>query len=74
MKDYKEIDISKALSVTGIPIVTHYLSPEFPAIYIIPLSDEQMGDPGFYEELFLGYRKGILALLRIQPEFNNHRP
>ena len=56
----EDIDIRKALSVTKIPIVTHILSPEFQAVYIIPLSDEQIGDPGFYEELFLGYRNWIL--------------
>jgi len=56
----KEINLGKALSVTKIPLVTHYLSSEFKAIYIIPLSDEQIGDPGFYEELFLGYRSWIL--------------
>jgi len=56
----KDIDIRKALSVTKIPIVTHVLSAEFQAVYIIPLTDEQIGNPGFYEELFLGYRKWIL--------------
>ena len=50
----------KALSVTTIPIVTHQLSPDFPAVYVIPLADEQIGDPGFYEELFIGYRDWIL--------------
>lgn len=57
----EEISIEKALSVTKIPIVTHVLDPTFQAVYVIPLSDLQIGDPGFYEELFLQYRTWILA-------------
>lgn len=50
----------KALSVTQIPIVTHILSSEFDAVYIVPLSDMQIGSPDFYEELFVDYRDWIL--------------
>lgn len=58
--DILELSTEKALSVTKIPIVTHQLSPDYNAIYIIPIADTQIGDPGFYERLFLGYRKWIL--------------
>ena len=55
-----EISISKALSVTRIPIVTHILPSELKAVYIIPFSDTQIGDPGFYEGLFIQYREWVL--------------
>ena len=55
-----DINVQKALSVTKIPIVTHVLSAEFPAVYILPLSDMQIGSPEFYESLFLSYRQWIL--------------
>jgi hypothetical protein len=51
---------NRALSVTKIPIVTHILPAEFDAVYVVPLSDEQIGDPGFDEQLFVGYREWIL--------------
>lgn len=56
----ENISYRRALSVTKIPIVTHVLPAEFTAVYIIPLSDLQVGDPGFYEDLFIGYRNWIL--------------
>jgi hypothetical protein len=55
------MSIGNALSITRIPIVTYTLDPKWESVYIIPLADEQIGDPGFYEELFLGYRKWILG-------------
>lgn len=45
----------------SIPIVTHRLSPEFKAVYIVPLSDMQIGNPSFDEKVFLGYRDWILS-------------
>lgn len=51
---------TEALSVTKIPIVAYRLSPDYQAVYIIPIADMQVGDLGFYEELFLGYRNWIL--------------
>ncbi len=43
-----------------IPIVTHRLGPGFKSVYIIPLSDMQIGNPSFNEAKFLGYRDWIL--------------
>ena len=55
-----QIPLARALSVTKVPIVTHILSPEFESVYLIPLADMQIGDPGFYEGLFVSYRDWIL--------------
>lgn len=43
-----------------IPKVTHKLAPDVECVYIIPLSDMQIGNPGFDEALFLGYRDWIM--------------
>ena len=51
---------TKTITKTDIPIVTHYLSPDYNAVYIIPLSDMQIGNPSFDEGAFLGYRNWIL--------------
>jgi len=52
--------MSKNEAVIPIPIVTHRLSSQFKSIYIIPLSDMQIGNPGFNEKAFIGYRDWIL--------------
>lgn len=52
--------------ITQIRIVTHDLvsnfglPEEYNHIYIIPISDMQVGDPGFDQQMFLGYRDWIL--------------
>ena len=51
---------SKRKNQTLIPIVTHHLSSKYNKVYVIPLSDMQIGNPSFDEDLFLGYRDWIL--------------
>lgn len=56
----EDMSIGRALSITKIPIVTFTFDPSWQSVYIVPLADQQIGDPGFYEGLFLGYRNWIL--------------
>ncbi len=52
--------MSNSRKTLEIPKVVYHFPSELKAAYILPLSDLQIGNPGFDELLFLGYRKWIL--------------
>jgi hypothetical protein len=51
---------TKTHGITNIPIVTHYLSPKFDHIYVVPLSDWQVGEWEFDEDALRGYIDWIM--------------
>jgi hypothetical protein len=53
--------VTKAEKLSDIPVVEYSMSENFPSIYIIPLSDTQIGSPSFDESLFQKYVDWILA-------------